>query len=161
MYGVVGMALCCCVGVADSADVQPSTFDTVIGHALLCLDELEPVYFFQYLSANFGAPYQHQGGAWWFRTPNTKLWGVPVSQVMVSDGHGRLLFVAATVDVAPDELAQAITNNAGIRYQPDVGAFPKRESATGSVIVYAQENAKRSKLYCALSPYLFRMSQFR
>ncbi len=151
------VSLCLFTGAAEGAGVQPSTFDSVIGHALLCLDALEPVYFYQYLIDHFGMPYQHQGGAWWFHTPNTQLWGVPVSQVLVSDGHGSLLFIAALADVAPEKLAEAITSNAGIRFQTGAGAYPQRESVTGSIIVYSQLNAK---LYCALSPYFFRLSAY-
>src|SRR5438094_8202999 len=63
----------------------PSTFGPVIGAALLCHDQIDNVYFYNYLQTAFGPPYKHAGGAFWFRTDEAQLWGAPVSEVMVSD----------------------------------------------------------------------------
>jgi hypothetical protein len=125
----------------------PSTFGPVIGAALLCHDQLDNAYFYQYLQAAFGPPYQHTGGAFWFRTADAQLWGVPVSEVMVSDDSSEHVFVAAVADVPPDELEQAIRKAAGIAHlAADASSYPLRISTPGSTIAYYNS---KSKIYCA------------
>ena len=140
---------------APVAWAQSSTLNDTIGNALLCLDALDPGYFYRYLSAEYGAPYQHQGGAWWFKTPKTHLWQVQINAILVGDEQGGLLFLAAETDVAPDKLAQAITTWTGVRFnQDDHGAHPVLVSDAGSKIAYSQ---MKSKIYCAQSRYLYRL----
>jgi hypothetical protein len=118
-----------CAASAQTQDKQPSTFAPVIGAALLCHDQIDNAYFYDYLKTRFGAPYRHDGGAWWFRTGDATLWG------------------AAVAEVPPDELEQAIRKSAGVRHlAADGSAYPLRISAPGSTIAYY--NAK-SKIYCA------------
>ncbi len=133
----------------------PSTFNSTIGSALLCMDALDPGYFYTYLSQAFGAPYQHQGGAWWFKTPNTKLWNVQITSILVSDGRDGLLFIAAMSEVSTDKLAQAIFNNTGTRFTPgSSGKWPVLVSNTGSMIAWEKT---KSKIYCAKDKRLFRL----
>jgi hypothetical protein len=125
----------------------PSTFGPVIGAALLCHDQIDNAYFYRYLQTAFGPPYKHDGGAFWFRTPDAQLWGAQVSEVMVSDDTSELAFLAAVAEVPPDELEQAIRKNAGLAHPAvDASTYPLRISAPGSTIAYY--NAK-SKIYCA------------
>jgi hypothetical protein len=132
---------------ASAQDKQPSTFGPVIGGALLCRDQIDNKYFYAWLTAHFGAPYKHEGGAWWFRTGEASLWGAPVSEVMVSDDSSELVFLAAVAEVPPDQLEQSIRSAAGLRYPPaDASPYPLRISAPGSTIAYY--NGK-SKIYCA------------
>jgi len=133
--------------VAQTTDKQPSTFAPVIGAALLCRDQIDTAWFYNYLRTAFGPPYRHAGGAWWFRTGEATLWGAPVSEVMVSDDSSELAFLAAVAEVPPDELEQAVRKAAGVAYPAaDGSAYPLRISAPGSTIAYY--NAK-SKIYCA------------
>jgi hypothetical protein len=133
--------------LAQTQDKQPSTFAPVIGAALLCHDHLDNTYFYSWLKTHFGPAYKHEGGAYWFRTGETTLWGAPVTEVMVSDDTSEWVFVGAVAEVAPDELEQAIRKAAGVGHRAvDASPYPLRVSIPGSTIAYY--NAK-SKIYCA------------
>lgn len=138
---------------AQAAKPLPSTFNVTIGHALLCLDVIDPAYFFSYLQQQYGPPYQHVGGAWWFKTPNTKLWQVQLTAIMVSDNDATLQFIAAESEVSTDKLAAAIRTDSGLIFKPgNSGVYPLLVSNTGSIIAW--ENTK-SKIYCAKDRRLF------
>jgi hypothetical protein len=143
-------ALLCALVLAlpwAGAAALPSTFAPVIGSALLCRGQLDNHYFHSYLQAAFGPSYKHEGGAYWFKAPDATLWGMPVSEVMVSDDTSPLVFVGAVAEGTPDMLEQAILGAAGIRHRPQDGSrYPLRVSNPGSTIAYF--NAK-SKIYCA------------
>jgi hypothetical protein len=143
------LVLVCTSGAASAQaqDKPPSTFGPVIGSALLCRDQIDNRYFHSWLTTHFGAPYKHEGGAYWFRTGEATLWGTPITEVMVSDDTSELAFVAAVAEVPPDQLEQAIRGVAGVRHlAADASAYPLRISAPGSTIAYY--NGK-SKIYCA------------
>jgi hypothetical protein len=132
---------------AQSQDKQPSTFGPVIGSALLCRDQVDNKYLYSWMQTAFGAPYKHEGGAYWFRTGEATLWGTPVTEVMVSDDTSELVFVAAVAEVPPDQLEQAIRGAAGVRHPAaDASQYPLRISAPGSTIAYYNS---KSKIYCA------------
>jgi len=146
---LLSLVLSCAPGLASAQvqDKQPSTFGPVIGNALLCRDQIDNRYFHSWLSSHFGAPYKHEGGAWWFRTGEATLWGTPVTEVMVSDDTSDTVFVAAVAEVPPDQLEQAIRAATGVRHlAADGSPYPLRISAPGSTIAYY--NGK-SKIYCA------------
>ena len=128
-------------------DKPPSTFGPVIGEGLLCRDQTDNAYFYNYLIKAFGRPYKHDGGAYWFRTDDATLWGKPVSEVLVSDDTSELVFLAAVADVPPDELEQAIRSASGVRHVArDASRYPLRMAAPGSTIAYYND---KSKIYCA------------
>jgi hypothetical protein len=132
---------------AQTQDKQPSTFAPVIGAALLCHDHLDNAYFYSWLKTHFGPAYKHEGGAYWFRTGETTLWGAPVTEVMVSDDTSEWVFVGAVAEVAPDELEQDIRKAAGVRHvAADASPYPLRVSVPGSTIAYYNS---KSKIYCA------------
>jgi hypothetical protein len=134
---------------AQTQDKQPSTFGPVIGSALLCRSQLDNAYFHSWLTTAFGAPYKHEGGAYWFRTGEATLWGTPVTEVMVSDDTSELVFVAAVAEAPPDQLEQAIRTAAGVRHlAADASPYPLRVSNAGSTIAYYNV-AGKSKIYCA------------
>jgi hypothetical protein len=146
---ILFLALACAAGAASTQtqDKQPSTFGPVIGSALLCRDQIDNKYFHSWLTAHFGAPYKHEGGAYWFRTGEATLWGTPVTEVMVSDDTSELAFLAAVAEVPPDQLEQAVRGASGLRYVPADGSpYPLRISAPGSTIAYYNS---KSKIYCA------------
>ena len=133
----------CVAGVSSAA---PTTLSPVIGSALLCHSHLDNAYFYSYLSSAFGPSYKHEGGAYWFKADGN-LWGAPVSDILVSDDTSDLIFVGAISDSAPDKLEQAIRAASGVRHNAaDSSAFPVRQSAPGSKIVYFNT---KSKIYCA------------
>lgn len=156
--GCKWIMFCCIASGLSSALVwatPPSTFNTTIGSALLCMDALDPGYFYTYLTQAFGAPYQHQGGAWWFKTPNTKLWNVPITAILVSDGQGGLLFIAAMSEVSTKKLSLAIYSDSGTLFTLGTdGNWPLLVSNTGSIIAW---DKTKSKIYCAKDKRLFRL----
>ena len=144
------LALTLCA--AGPAMGVPSTFNSTIGRRLLCLDQQDTAYYFGYLTEAFGPSYKHEGGAYWFKAGAT-LWGVQVSEVMVSDGDSTMTFLAAVADLPPDKLEEAIAASTGLHHRTaDASKYPVRESSTGSRIVYFNGKAK---IYCGKSRYLF------
>jgi hypothetical protein len=130
---------------------QP-TFGSEVGNALLCLNQLNSKYFFDYLYEAFGPPYKTEGGAYWFKATNVTLWGVQVTDVLVNDGNSPADFIAAFFNSTPVKVVEAISNSVGIRFTPeDNTQYPMRQSQAGSKIVYNDVNAK---MYCAKSKYL-------
>ena len=124
----------------------PSTFGPVIGSALLCRSHLDNAYFHAYLTQAFGPAYKREGGAYWFKAEAT-LWGAEVHEVMVSDDSSNLVFVAAIINVKPEELEKSVRAQAGIAFNvADASRHPLRKSNPGSTIAYARD---KSKIYCA------------
>jgi len=128
------------------AMAAPSTFGPVIGSALLCRSHLDNAYFHTYLTQSFGPAYKREGGAYWFKAEAT-LWGAEVHEVMVSDDSSNLVFVAAIINVKPEELEKSVRAQAGIAFNiADASRHPLRKSNPGSTIAYARD---KSKIYCA------------
>lgn len=136
----------CLLAAAASVQAAPSTFGTVIGNALLCRSHLDNRYFHSYLTTAFGPAYKREGGAWWFKADGA-LWGATVSDVIVSDDSGPIVFIGAVTDSPPPELEGSIRTSIGVRHtRIDSSAFPVLESGPGSRIVYFNN---KSKIYCA------------
>jgi hypothetical protein len=137
---------------AASMAAPPPTFGIEIGNALLCIDQLDNKYFYDYLSASFGKPYKVDAGAYWFKTPGASLWGVNVTDVLVNDPESPAVFIGAILMSNPFALSKAISTAVGVRFTPQDGSeYPLRQSRSGSIIAYANNNAK---MYCAKSKYL-------
>ena len=136
------------LGVAGAAAQSvPTTFGTIIGNGLLCRDQTDNLYYYDYLLKHFGAAYKHDGGAYWFKTDGANLWGTPISEVMVSDDTSTYIFVGAVAESTPEELEKAIVAQVGLHYaRIDTSAFPVREAKPASRIVYFDT---KSKIYCA------------
>ncbi len=145
-----GLRLICAALWAASTLAQaapPSHFGDVLGNGLLCRDQTTNRYYFDYLSQYFGPPYKREGGAYWFRTDDALLWGVPVLEVIISDESFPYSCVGAVTDTTPEELEKAIRRQDGLSYAKiDASRYPVRESKPGSRIVYFNT---RSKIYCA------------
>lgn len=140
---------CWLAGVAitvPAAVAAPSTFGTIVGNALLCMDEVDNKYFYSYMATLFGPAYKHQGGAYWFKA-EAILWNAPVIDVIVSDDTSALVFVGAVLDATPEQVEQAILAASGQHFKKvDATAHPVRESSPGSRIIYFDTKAK---VYCA------------
>jgi len=133
-------------GAALAAGAPPSTFGSTLGPALLCIDQIDPFYFWSYMNQFFGPPYKREGGAYWFKVEGT-LWGAAITEVMVSDGANDQVFVAASFKDDPAKLAAAIADATGIRHSSEVPfQYSPLISGLGSKIVYFGQN---SKIYCA------------
>ena len=147
MAGTIMGALLAIAPYSGPAFAVPSTFGTTIGSALLCLDQIDPFYFWSYLNRFFGPPYKKEGGAYWFKV-QASLWGAPVSDVMVSDGSGRVIFLAAAfTKMKPAALSGAISGSTGIGYtNSEAIQYSPMISNLGSKIIYFGQN---SKIFCA------------
>jgi hypothetical protein len=134
-----------CGGAVAAGGAPPSTFGSTIGQALLCVDHIDPFYFWSYLNQFFGPPYKTEGGAYWFKVQGT-LWGATITDVMVSDGASEQVFLAASFKDSPAKLSVAIAEVTGMRYFNEVTTpFSPFASNMGSKIVYAGQGAK---IYC-------------
>ena len=132
---------------AAPAQTPPTTFGTIVGSALLCRDDIDNQYFYDYFAKALGPAYKHDGGAYWFRLNGATLWGVSVTEVMVSDDTSPFVFVGAVAETTPEKLEQAIIDQVGVHYAKiDSSAFPVREAKPASRIVYFD---RKSKIYCA------------
>lgn len=132
----------------SSFAAAPSTFSTTVGNTLLCLNQLDSYFFYDYFRSAFGKPYKQEGGAYWFKADAT-LWGAPITDVLVSDDPSLFSFIAAVADVPPERLEAAVVEAMGVRHQVmDGSKFPVRQALPGSQIVYFQ---KKSKIFCAKS----------
>ncbi|KAF1042538.1 MAG: hypothetical protein GAK35_02652 [Herbaspirillum frisingense] len=147
------LALACSAVVAPAAHAAPQpTFGIEVGNALLCLNQLNSKYFFDYLYAAFGPPYKTEGGAYWFKATNVNLWGVQATDFLVNDSSSQADFIGAFFNGTPVKLTESISSALGIRFTPeDDSAYPVRQSQAGSKIVYNNSNAK---MYCAKSKFL-------
>lgn len=142
--GGAALALACTLAAAQSV---PTTFGTIVGNGLLCRDQTDNLYYYNYLLKHFGAAYKHEGGAFWFRTAGATLWNTPISEVMVSDDTSTYIFVGAVADATPQELEKAIIQQVGLHYTViDTSPYPVREAKPASRIVYFDT---KSKIYCA------------
>jgi len=133
--------------VSGLACAQLSTFSTTVGMAVLCLDDVEPGFFYNYMS-QIKPPARREHGAFWFKT-SEQLFGAPLSEVFVSDGSTRHSFVGVVSALPPDQLAEAVAAAA-----PAGGRFKKRNpadkystfvSSSGAEIAY---QGKNGKLFC-------------
>jgi hypothetical protein len=137
-------------GVANAAPA--ATFGIEVGNALLCLNQLNSKYFYDYLFEAFGKPYKNEGGAYWFKAAGSNLWGMEVTDILVNDSSSPADFIGANINGTPQALGDAISKSVGIRFTlDDATKYSLRQSQAGSVIAYADTKAK---IYCAKSKYL-------
>lgn len=147
------LALACSAAVTPAAHAAPQpSFGIEVGNALLCLNQLNSKYFFDYLVEAFGPPYKTEGGAYWFKATNVNIWGVQATDFLVNDSSSQADFIGAYFKATPVKLAEAISTSLGIRFTAeDNSAYPMRQSQAGSKIVYNNTDAK---MYCAKSKFL-------
>lgn len=126
---------------------QDATFSTTLGMAVLCLDDLSPGYFYDYMRRK-QRPYKTEQGAYWFRTAE-RLFGAPITEVFISDGSSRYAFVGAVSSLSPSELAEVVSAGA-----PAGGGFSRLSrtdrysifvSPAGAQIAY---QGNRGKIFC-------------
>jgi hypothetical protein len=137
--GVLGLLFVC--GYACAAKTAPSDFSTVIGHALVCQDQVESGYMRQYMSKHFGKPEFVSGGASWWRVDNF-LYGASVKYVFVGDGMN---FLGATLMDPPESLIKKIAKETGIAYTPKGAGH---WVGNGGHLLKFNDRATPSKMYC-------------
>lgn len=137
-----------CGLAAPGEAAAPSHFGVEIGHAILCLNHLDPGYFYNYLVQHFRPPYKQSDGAYWFRV-EAQLWTAKISEVFVSDGSSNYVFIGAITPSSPPELAKAIAQDAKVgvvfREVDPAWSFTPYQANTGSEIAHQGDN---TKIFC-------------
>lgn len=134
--------------LAPAASISgPSTFEPVIGGALLCRDSIDPVYLKDYLIRFYQTPYKTEGEAYWFKPdPGKKLYGVTLEDIFVSAEDSRYAFLGVVLSENLSQARKKILETEGIDFQPFSGETVLR-SALGSFLI--EYDKTQTKLYCA------------
>ena len=131
--------------IGSGAWPQDSTLPTSLGMAILCLDDVEPGYFYNAMRRR---PYKTEDGAYWFKTSD-QLFGAPISEIFISDGTSRHVFVGAVSSLSPSALAAVVSAAApaggGFKRVSRTDRYSPFVSPTGSEIVY---QGNRGKIFC-------------
>lgn len=131
--------------ISTGAWPQDSTLPTGLGMAILCLDDVEPGYFYNAMRRR---PYKTEDGAYWFKTTE-QLFGAPVSEIFISDGTSRHAFVGAISSLSPSALAAvisaAVPAGGGFIRVSRTDRYSPYVSPSGSEIVY---QGNRAKIFC-------------
>jgi hypothetical protein len=131
----------------SAAAEVPTTFQPVIGGGLLCRDQIDHIYFKDYLTQAFKSPYKTEGEAYWFKPENgQRLFGLELMDIFVSVDSSRYAFLGVVLKEKLEEAAKNILEQKGIRFDryssPDVLRSPE-----GAFLI--RYNKTQSKLYCA------------
>jgi len=124
----------------------PATFEPVIGSALLCNDQIDPVYFKDYLIRFYKNPDKTEGEAYWFKPdPAQKLYGLELTDIYVSTESSSYAFLGVIFKEKLDVARKKMLEVRGVSYLPFSGDAVLR-SAQGSFLT-EYDNTK-TKLYC-------------
>jgi hypothetical protein len=132
---------------SDSNALGPKPdFGVTIGPAILCRDQMDMKFYYDYLKASFGPSYKQEQGAYWFRA-QAQLFGKQTKEVFISDQSSEWVFVGVVFKTKPDDLAKAVQENAGtIFYKTNSGYQYSPYQAQGTSEIMWQTND--SKLLC-------------
>lgn len=126
----------------------PTTFEPVIGNALLCRDQIDPDYFKDYLTRFYQNPYKTEGEAYWFKPdPDQKIYDMEMADIFVSTEDSRYSFLGVIFRETLDSARKKMLEMKGIEYLPFSGDKALR-SAQGSFLI--EYNTTQSKLYCVV-----------
>lgn len=131
--------------ICPPAEAVPSTFEPVIGNALLCQDNIDPPYFQDYLTTHFKAPYKTEGGAYWHKTDGVRLYGIEVTEIFVSTGADQVDFLGVVFNAKLSEARQKLLADRGVAFVADPDGKTLR-SPPGSFLI--EYNRTKSKLFC-------------
>jgi hypothetical protein len=124
----------------------PTTFEPVIGSALLCNDQIDPVYFKDYLIRFYKNPYKTEGEAYWFKPdPSQRLYGLELADIYVSTEGSRYAFLGVVFKEKLDIARKKMLEMKGVTYLPFSGDTVLR-SAQGSFLI--EYDSTKTKLYC-------------
>lgn len=144
MVGLLGSAV-------SQAQGFPTTIEPVVGAALLCRDQIDPYYFYQYLNTHFNAPVRTEGGAYWFKAEG-ELYGLKIRELFVSTHETSQLwkmdFIGAIVDHTAKQTQEILAKNKGMNFRANPYEQTLR-AGEGSIIRDVSTNGQEaSKLYC-------------
>lgn len=129
----------------------PTTIEPVVGAALLCRDQIDPYYFYQYLTTHFNAPVRTEGGAYWFKAEG-ELYGLKIRELFVSTHETSQLwkmdFLGAVVEQNAKQAQEILAKNKGMNFRANPYEQILR-AGEGSIIRDVSANGQElSKLYC-------------
>jgi len=140
-------AIVALLAISSYAVAQGTTFATTVGTAVLCLDDVEPGFFRNYMTA-IKPSYKQEQGAYWFKA-TAEMYGAAVTEVFVSDESSAYRFVGVLTSLPPDQLADAVNKAAiaGVPFEKDnpKDKYSTYSSPSGSVIAF---QGKNGKMYC-------------
>ena len=130
-----------------SLPAAPTTFEPVIGGALLCRDHIDPAYFKDYLIRFYKNPYKTEGEAYWFKPdPEQKLFDMVLTDIFVSTEDSRYAFLGVVVRENLADARKKMQDLKGIAFLPFSGESVLRSAQGSFLIEYSNGQAK---LYCA------------
>ncbi len=133
------------VFAATTAYPAPTTFEPVVGSALLCNGHIDPVFFRDYLSAHFKPPYKTQGGAYWFKPEGARLYGSEVEDIFVSDESAAVDFLGVVINERLPAVRQRVLDAKGVVFSPDASETALRSPSGSFLIGYG---GSKTKLFC-------------
>ena len=140
LWGLLG-------AMPTSSVAGPTTFEPVIGNALLCRDQIDPAYFKDYLTRFYKTPYKTEGEAYWFKPDSgQKLYDMVLEDIFVSTEGSRYAFVGVVFKENLTSAKKKMLEAKGIAYLPFSSETVLR-SAQGSFLI-EYNNTTQSKLYC-------------
>ena len=146
MAGIKQLALLLLGLHAGSSLAAPTTFETVIGNALLCNDHIDPAYFKDYLIRFFKQPYKTEGEAFWFKPePSQRLFGLELIDMYVSTEDSKYSFVGVVFKEKLDISRKKMLEIKDVNYLPFSSDTVLR-SAQGSFLI--EYDTSKTKLYC-------------
>jgi hypothetical protein len=123
----------------------PSNFEPIIGNALLCQDEINSLFFQDYLTRHFKSPYKTEGGGLWYKPDGTLLFGSEVEQIFVSTGGDQVEFLGVIFNAQISEVKQKLYQNKGVQFFLDPSEKLMR-STMGSFLM--EYTLTKTKLFC-------------
>ena len=137
------LAACHACHAATQAPGPKPDFSVTIGPAILCRDNLDMKFFYDYLTASFGPSTKQEEGAYWFKA-KAQLFGKDVKEIFVSDQSSGWAFVGVVFNATPDDLAKSVQASAGPIYvKTDTGyRYSPYRSQGASEIMWQNKNAK-------------------
>ena len=146
MGGKLFLLLAALVLAPVTSLAAPTTFEPVIGSALLCNDQIDPIYFKDYLIRFFKNPYKTEGEAYWFKPePSQKLYDLELADIYVSTESSRYAFLGVVFKEKLDAAKKKMLEIRGVGYLPFSGDTVLR-SAQGSFLI--EYDKTKTKLYC-------------
>lgn len=136
-----------------SVAVSPTTFQPVVGGGLLCRDQINHIYFTDYLIQAFKAPYKTEGEAYWFKPDKgQRLFGMEITDIFVSVDGSRYAFLGVILKEKLEDAAKKLLEMRILRFEPyapigEVAGPHVLRSPEGAFLI-RYDNTK-AKLYCA------------
>lgn len=140
------LLLMAALAVCLPAWAAPTHYLPVFGSALLCRDEIDPVYLKKYLTTHFKKSYKTEGGAYWFKPDSATMFDMNVTELFVStEDNERYVFAGAIFLDTTKGARTKIAAFSGPNYIPYPDDTTMRSGPGGFLVRYT---ATQVKMYC-------------